>query len=186
MVKNPFAHIDWLVITCILIIRIINDTLDNFHGLFVTECEWNPPIVFWHFFFLEKIGPYRVSKCVNKCARTEKPCQVTNFDIGWHAGTSQIARDSKMLLKFLNSQSKRNFAFSKTVLNKFDFKRELCLFFSHFFHFPCNLRISTDSLSVTKNKIFKNLHYVLFIDFSYIWFYFMLECKLCKKILNIL
>ena len=73
----------------------MNDTLDNFHGPFVTECEWNPPSVCWHFFFLEKIGPYRVSNSVNMCARTEKPCQVTNFNTGLHAGTSQIARESK-------------------------------------------------------------------------------------------
>ena len=152
MVKNPFAHMDWLVITCILIIRIINDTLDNFHGLFVTECEWNPPIVFWHFFFLEKIGPYWVSKCVNMCARTEKPCQVTNFDTGWHAGTSQIARESKMLLKFLNSQMKRNFAFSKTVLYKIDFRREICLFFSHFFIFHAILEFQQTPCLLPKIK----------------------------------
>ena len=61
-------------------------------------------------------------------------------------------------------------------------KRTMFFIFS-FFHFLCNLRISTGPLSVTKNEIFNNLHHIFFINFSYIWFYFMIECKLCKKIL---
>ena len=61
-------------------------------------------------------------------------------------------------------------------------KRTMFFIFS-FFHFLCNLRISTGPLSVTKNEIFSNLHHIFFINFSYIWFYFMIECKLCKKIL---
>ena len=61
-------------------------------------------------------------------------------------------------------------------------KRTMFFIFS-FFHFLCNLRISTGPLSVTKNEIFSNLHYIFFINFSNIWFYFIFEWKLCKKIL---
>ena len=33
-----------------------------------------------------------------------------------------------------------------------------------FFHFLCNLRISTELLSIPKNEIFNNLHYVFFFS----------------------
>ena len=92
-----------------------------------------------------------------------------------------------MLLKFLNSQMKRNFAFPKTVLYVIDLGRELCPIFS-FFHFLCNLRrleFQQTFCQLPKMK-FSIICIVFFINFCYIWFYFMLECKLCKKILNIL
>ena len=60
-------------------------------------------------------------------------------------------------------------------------KRTILFIFS-FFHFLCNLRISRSPLSITKNETFSDLHYIFFINFSFIWFFFMFECKLCKKI----
>ena len=39
---------------------------------------------------------------------------------------------------------------------------------------------------MTKSEIFSDLHYIFFFDFSFIWFFFMFECQLCKKILIIM
>ena len=69
-----------------------------------------------------------------------------------------------------------------SLRNQF-WKRTMFFVFS-FFHFLCNLRISTGPLSVTKNEIFSNLHYDFFIIFSYSCFYFIIKCKFCNEILN--
>ena len=62
-------------------------------------------------------------------------------------------------------------------------KRTMFFIFS-FFYFLCNLKIQTGPLSVTKYKIFCNLQYIFFINFTNIWFYFMIECKFCIKMIN--
>ena len=91
MVKNPFGHMDCLVITCNFIVRAINATLDVFHGPNVRKSEGSLLIIFWHFFFLEKMEPYRVIKCANMFEHQYKTHQMIDLDTGWHAGTSLIA-----------------------------------------------------------------------------------------------
>ena len=117
----------------------------------------------------------------------------SNFNYAIHM---RKARKSRFLMKFClhffvfscrwNSKTLKcreilHFQKHSSLRNQF-WKRTMFFIFS-FFHFLCNLRISTGPLSVTKNEIFSNLHHIFFINFSYIWFYFMIECKLCKKIL---
>ena len=116
----------------------------------------------------------------------------SNFDYAIHM---RKARKSRFLMKFClhffvcscrwNSKTLKcreilHFQKHSSLCNRF-WKRTMFFVFS-FFHFLCNLRISTSPLSVTKNEIFSNLHYIFFIDLSLIWFFFMFECKLCKKI----
>ena len=118
----------------------------------------------------------------------------SNFDYAIHM---RKARKSRFLMKFClhffvcscrwNSKNLKcreilHFQKHSSLCNRF-WKRTMFFVFS-FFHFLCNLRISTGPLSVTKNKIFSNLPYNFSIIFNYIWFCFMIECKFCNKIAN--
>ena len=117
----------------------------------------------------------------------------SNFDYAIHM---RKARKSRFLMKFClhffvfscrwNSKTLKcreilHFQKHSSLRNRF-WKRTMFFIFS-FFHFLCNLRISTGPLSVTKNEIFCNLQHIFFINFSNIWFYFMIKCKFCNKII---
>ena len=91
-----------------------------------------------------------------------------NFDNAIH---TRKARKTRFLLQFclhffvcscrLNSKTLKcrqilHFQKHSSLQNRF-WKRTMFFVFS-FFHFLCNLRISTSSLSVTKNEILSYLH----------------------------
>ena len=116
----------------------------------------------------------------------------SNFDNATHM---RKTRKTRFFMKFrllfficscrLNSKTLKcreilHFQKHSSLCNRF-WKRTMFFVFS-FFHLLCNLRISMGPLSVTKNKIFSNLHYIFFVNFSFICFFFMFEYKLCKKI----
>ena len=92
---------------------------------------------------------------------------------------------NQMKLRYLKSilQSRSSLlpSYCSSLCNRV-WKKTMFFIFS-FFHFLCNLRISTGPLSVTKNEIFCNLQYIFFINFTNIWFYYMIKCKFCNKII---
>ena len=59
------------------------------------------------------------------------------------------------------------------------FRKRIMFFVFSFFHFLCNLKISTSP----KNKIFRNLQHIFFINHSKIWFFFMIEWKFCNRMI---